>query len=87
MFSRHPYIINLCRSHDIVVESNYRRNRYDLPILRNLLLFAQSSFTSKYYAYINSDVLISPDVFEALRITAQLTKNGKLRAAVGNSAL
>lgn len=83
MFSKHPYIVSLCRSHGIAVERNYRHNRYDLPILRNLLLYAQSVFTSKYYGYINSDVLISPDVFEALRITALLTKNGKLRAAVG----
>lgn len=83
MFSKHPYIANLCRSHGIIVEGNYRHNRYNLPILRNLLLYAQSIFTSKYYGYINSDVLISPDVFEALRITALLTKTGKLRSAVG----
>ena len=83
MFSKHPYITNLCRSHGIIVESNYRHNRFNLPILRNLILYAQSIFTSKYYGYINSDVLISPDVFEALRITALLTKTGKLRSAVG----
>ena len=87
MFSKTPAIYRLCRQQGVEVEPDYRHNRYNLPVLRNMLLYAQSVYTSKYYAYINSDILISPDVFAALKITVQLTKKGELRSMVAAFAL
>ena len=82
MFSKTPSIAAICSLYDIENEPDYHHNRFNLPILRSLILYAREHYASKYYGYINSDILLSPDVFEALEITSQKTKLGQLRSMV-----
>ena len=82
MFSSSPCITSFCELHNITTIASYRKNGFNMPILKHLILDAQSLFSSRYYAYINSDVLLSPLVFDVLRMTVDLVANSKLSAVV-----
>lgn len=54
------------------------RTNYGLPILRYLLMDAQSLSNSSYIGYINSDILIHPDTFSILGFISK-RKKGQFR--------
>ena len=47
-------------------EFNNLDNEYNLPLVKSLLLTLRDCFSSDYYGYLNSDILLSPDVFYIL---------------------
>ena len=49
-------------------------NQYGSPLIRYMFLKAKERFDSAFYGYINSDILISPNIFN---LTSVLTFNQK----------
>lgn len=60
--SSSPSIILLCKKLSIKTISKVESNPYGLPYVRSLLEELKRQFDSDFYGYINSDILISPNV-------------------------
>ena len=56
---------------------------YGMPILRDMLVKAKELYESEYYGYINSDILLSLNVFEVLEICKQNALMGNISKRVG----
>ena len=59
-------IQSLSKELQIQVISSVETNEYNLPLVKSLLLTLRDYFSSDYYGYLNSDILLSPDVFYIL---------------------
>lgn len=64
-----------------------RTNPYKLPLIDNMFEVARKLFDSSYYGYINSDILISPSLFDALAICIKNVQLGILEDNVVLSTL
>lgn len=66
VFSNSTNVIEFCREHNVTVISDYLRNPYNMPYLRDLFLQAFHLKKALYYGYINGDIVLSPAIFELL---------------------
>ena len=92
VFSRSPSVIVFCREHHITCITNYAclplplfthsSNPFHMPLIRFLLLQAQHLFPSRYYGYVNSDILLSSSLFAVLSQCTALQKQGTIRKRV-----
>ena len=64
--SSSPAIQSLSEQLQIKVIPSVDTNEYNLPFVKSLLSTLRHFFTSDYYGYLNSDILLSPDVFYIL---------------------
>ena len=64
VFSDSPCVVKYAKQLGSSVLPVTKRNKYGLPILKWLLITARDSFPSKQIIFINSDILISPFIFE-----------------------
>ena len=55
-----------------------RTNRYKMPIIGALFSAARRTFDGSYYGYVNSDVLMTVQIFEVIRILQYNTFIGAL---------
>lgn len=55
-----------------------KRSKFKMPVIRDLLLSLQKKYSSSFYGYMNSDILMNPRVFDLLPITAKRMKNRQL---------
>lgn len=67
VFSNSSLVIDFCRQHNVTVISDYLRNPYNMPYLRDLFLQAFHLRKALYYGYINGDIVLSPAIFELLK--------------------
>lgn len=59
-----------------------RTNPYKLPLIDNMFEVVRELYDSSYYGYINSDILISPSLFDALAICIKNVQLGILESNV-----
>ena len=64
VFSNSPSIIHYVERLGLCTLPITKRNKFGIPILKWMLIAARDSFPSRQIIYINSDILISPFVFE-----------------------
>ena len=95
VFTTSDSIISLANEEKVTVVTSFpfnfvcfvinSKNVYGMPILRDMLVKAREMFDSDYYGYINSDILLSLNLFEVLDICKQnaLLGNISLRVRIG----
>lgn len=66
VFTQSPKIIKHCQGLGITTQPVPRTNEYGMPELKSMVMEARKVFDSDYVIYINSDILINPDVFRAI---------------------
>lgn len=92
VFSRSQSVIVFCREHHITCITDYASfplplltrssNPFHMPLIRFFLLQAQRLFPSRYYGYINSDILLSSSLFAVLSQCTALQMQGTIRKRV-----
>lgn len=92
VFSRSPSVIVFCREHHITCITDYASlpspllthssNPFHMPLIRFFLLQAQHLFPSRYYGYVNSDILLSSSLFAVLSQCTALQMQGTIRKRV-----
>ena len=60
-----------------------RTNRYKMPVIGGLFSTARRTFDGSYYGYVNSDVLLTVQIFEVIRIRQYNVFKGALGPDVG----
>lgn len=66
VFSKSPLIAEICQEYNITVVDHYLTNMYNLPLIRDLFQQAFHLIRSRFYGYVNSDILMSPVLFPFL---------------------
>lgn len=66
VFSKSPIVIGMCRALNITVVDHYQSNKFGLPLIRDLFQQSYHLINSRFYGYINSDIIMSPTVFNFL---------------------
>lgn len=64
-------VVKRCTELNILTEPIQEVNPYGMPILRSMLLYIQEHYDVDQYIYINSDILLNPEVF----LIAEAIKN------------
>lgn len=57
-------------------------NRFGLPIVKGMFLRAQAMYDSDYYGYINSDILLSFNIFDVIEICKKNAEMGNISLRV-----
>lgn len=68
MFTSSLVIKNLCHDYQIKTIQYHARNKYGMPFIKSILQILKKKIKSKYYGYINSDILLNPKVIYILPI-------------------
>lgn len=66
IFTNSAALSQLAKEKDILVVNNVTKNPYGLPLVNEMFLSVKRAISSKFYGYINSDILIHPRVFSLL---------------------
>ena len=53
-----------------------------MPLIRYMYNRTMHLVSSDYYGYINSDIILTPNIFESLDATEVLVKEGKVKPRV-----
>ena len=53
-----------------------------MPLIRYLFMRSVELAESDYYGYINSDIIVTPNLFETLDEVQELVKKGKIKPKV-----
>lgn len=56
----------MCKKYNITVIPHYQSNPFHMPFIRDLFLQSTQLYKSRFYGYVNSDVVMSPTVFDFL---------------------
>ena len=54
-----------------------------MPIVSNMFVKATTLFDSDYYGYINSDILLTPNLFQYLELCRRNAERGNINKRVG----
>lgn len=76
VFSSSPSIISFCEIMNITVIQRISRNEFGLPFVKDMLIELASRYRSEYYGYMNSDILLNPNVFNALERISKKMNTG-----------
>ena len=68
VFSPSPQMERLCNLLNIKVVKNISRNEYGVPFVRGMLETMKKLVHADYYGYMNSDILLHPNVLNILPI-------------------
>lgn len=66
VFSQSPAILEYCKQVGVLTLPVTHTNEYGMPTLRSMIEIARRQFSSEYVVYINSDILINPNIFRAI---------------------
>lgn len=55
-----------------------KRNKFKMPIFKEMMLTLRSTYNATYYGYMNSDILMHPHIFELLDEVSQMQKHRML---------
>ena len=82
MFTNSSSVKEECRQLGLDVISGYRHNRYGMPYLNHMLLTIRSSYDSRSYGYINSDIVLSEVLIHSLPAILNRLDKFKIQASV-----
>ena len=66
VFTETSEIEDYCYTHGIDYLKVSRKNEYNMPILKDMVIIAQKRYKCDYVIYINSDILINPNLFKSI---------------------
>lgn len=79
-YTRNDTIATMFNRTGYSLSRDYQCNNYGVPYFNSLLQGAKH-FNSRYYAYINSDILIDPEMFSVLSYMQREMKKGSVPIA------
>lgn len=92
VYTNSPLVTDLCNRLGIYSEGDYAYpllpdlmysvNPYNMPLIRYMYNRTMQMVSSDYYGYINSDIVMTPNIFEALDATEKLVQEGKIKPKV-----
>lgn len=83
VFTTSPIIIDYCNQHNLTVITTFERNQFNLPQVNSLFIEMVNRVNASFYGYMNSDILIHPNVFNLLPVIHTKIENGVLPTDVG----
>lgn len=93
IYTNDPVIVSVCNSLHIMTDGDYewclysgliyRVNIHNMPIMRYMYMRSQKLFKSHYYGYINSDIIVTPNLFTVLKSCEKLVMKEKIKPKVG----
>ena len=57
-------------------------NNYSMPLIRYMFVRSLQLLNSTYYGYINSDIIVTPNLFDTLKKCQQLVKSQRIKPQV-----
>lgn len=66
----------------IYCEGKYELNPYGMPLASYMFNRTKHLVEADYYGYINSDIVISPNIFEVLELSKGLVASGTISKKV-----
>ena len=66
VFTETSEIEDYCSAHGIDYLKVSRKNEYNMPTLKDMVIDAQHRYKCDYVIYINSDILINPNLFKSI---------------------
>ena len=79
IYSSNPDIVKMFDRPGFEVITSFPRNKYDMPFITPMLQGAMR-FHARYYAYINADILVDPEMFRILAYIQQEVRKGNIQA-------
>lgn len=67
VFTTSHSLISFCESKNITVIQRISRNEFGLPYVRDMLIELKARYNSSYYGYMNSDILLNPNIISTLK--------------------
>lgn len=83
VFTNTQTIISLAKRLNVQTVSHYPVNPYRMPYIREMYVTAKQTFSARYYGYVNSDILLSPNIMDVIKIAVHNVQLGKLNPIVG----
>ena len=71
VFTTDHSIQEFCNSQHVATSSEFKTNPYRLPYIGSLFETAAAQFKAHFYGYINSDILVSTEIFSVLPFVLQ----------------
>ena len=56
-----------------------KRNKFNMPVFRDMMITMKTLFQSKFYGYLNSDILMNPRIFDLLPFVLKNIRYNVLR--------
>lgn len=84
VFTNTKEIIALAKRLDVHTISHYPVNPYRMPYIRDMFVVTQKTFASRYYGYINSDILLSPNIMDVIKIVMYNVQSGFIKPNVSD---
>lgn len=82
VFTNSPIIVRFCASLGIYSEGNYGVNPFNMPLASYMFNRTRQFVDADYYGYINSDIIVSPNLFDVLRRCQSLAAKGTIEEKV-----
>lgn len=92
IYTNDPVIVSVCNALHIMTDGNYewpsrcgvrhRVNVHNMPIMRYMFVRSQQLLQSHYYGYINSDIVVAPNLFDVLKSCKKLVEKKKIKPRV-----
>ena len=82
VFSRSPLIASVCAEYNITVVDHYETNPFGIPLIRDLFLQSYYLVNSRFYGYVNGDIVLSPVLFTFLTEVERQIHRGEIPANV-----
>ena len=76
VYTNSKILARICASLGIYSEGNYGVNIYGMPLVAYMYNRTRTLAEADYYGYINSDIIVSPNLFEVLSACDRLAKKG-----------
>ena len=76
MYTNSKLVIQTCDSMGIYSEGDYDVNTFGMPFASYMYKRTQVLVKADYYGYINSDIIVSPNLFDILKKCGKLAKKG-----------
>ena len=75
VFTNNTEVKTLCNYMKVSTAPVPEVNVYGMPVLRSMVSTARQYYSNDYVMYINSDILINPDLFSAISSIASFIGN------------
>ena len=83
VFTTSHSLLSFCTSKNITVIQKMSRNEFGLPFVKDMLIELRARYNSSYYGYMNSDILLNPNVISVLKGISERINNKKYPYTIG----
>lgn len=83
VFTTSHYLISFCESKNITVIQRISRNEFGLPFVKDMLIELKARYNASFYGYMNSDILLNPNVLLVLKDISDRINSKKYPNTIG----